>query len=87
MRGGVAYETMQLPGRSLPLLAPMSETYALTNVTLPYALAIANTGLRAAAEADPSLALGIKTVAGHVTYAPVAVAHGLAATPWAEVLG
>ena len=82
VNGSLFYCVANMPGA-----VPNTSTYALTNVTLPYALEIANAGLRAAADTDPSLALGINTVAGQVTYAPVAAAHGLPATPWAEVLG
>lgn len=39
------------------------------------------------ADADPALALGVNTVAGACTYAPVADAHGLDLTPLHEVLG
>ena len=51
-------------------------TYALTNVTLPYALELANHGWREALRKDRALALGLNTHDGHVTYGPVAEAHG-----------
>lgn len=62
---------------NMPGAVPHTSTYALTNVTLPYALEIANRGIAAAAAADPALRLGINTVGGHVVYGPVAEAHGL----------
>ena len=71
---------------NMPGAVPHTSTYALTNVTLPYAVEIADRGIRAAVESDPALALGVNTVAGQVTYAPVAEAHGLPAVPLAEVL-
>jgi alanine dehydrogenase len=71
---------------NMPGAVPNTSTYALTNVTLPYAVEIANKGVRAAAAADPALALGVNTVDGHVTYAPVGEAHGLPVAELSEVL-
>jgi alanine dehydrogenase len=72
VRGSVFYCVANMPGA-----VPHTSTYALTNVTLPYAEAIANLGWRAAAAADPALALGVNTVDGQVACAPVAAAHGM----------
>lgn len=71
---------------NMPGAVPNTSTYALTNVTLPYAVEIANRGLRAATDADPALALGVNTVDGKLVYAPVGEAHGLPVTPLSEVL-
>ncbi|MGC9669737.1 alanine dehydrogenase [Planosporangium sp. 12N6] len=71
---------------NMPGAVPHTSTYALTNVTLPYAVELANRGWRDALRADPALALGLNTHAGHVTYGPVAEAHGLTHLPVAEVL-
>jgi alanine dehydrogenase len=71
---------------NMPGAVPHTSTYALTNVTLPYAVEIANRGWQAALSADKSLALGLNTFAGAVTCEPVAEAHGLVYTPVAEVL-
>jgi alanine dehydrogenase len=71
---------------NMPGAVPHTSTYALTNVTLPYAVELANRGWRDALRADPALALGLNTHAGQVTYGPVAEAHGLAHVPVAEVL-
>jgi alanine dehydrogenase len=62
---------------NMPGAVPHTSTYALTNVTLPYAVEIANKGLTAAVAADPSLAPGVNTIGGKVVYAPVAEAHRL----------
>jgi alanine dehydrogenase len=62
---------------NMPGAVPHTSTYALTNVTLPYVVEIANLGLPGAVAADAALALGVNTVDGHVVYAPVAEAHGL----------
>jgi alanine dehydrogenase len=70
----------------MPGSVPHTSTYALTNVTLPYAVELANRGWREALRADPALALGLNTYDGNVTYGPVAEAHGMAHRPLAEVL-
>ncbi|MGZ4603116.1 MAG: alanine dehydrogenase [Kineosporiaceae bacterium] len=71
---------------NMPGAVPYTSTYALTNVTMPYAVELANHGWRRALQADPSLAKGLNTYGGAVTYGPVAEAHGMAHTPVAEVL-
>ncbi|MEV4483858.1 alanine dehydrogenase [Micromonospora coxensis] len=71
---------------NMPGAVPNTSTYALTNVTLPYALELANQGWREALRADPALALGLNTHDGQVVYGPVAEAHGMATLPLAEVL-
>lgn len=62
---------------NMPGAVPRTSTYALTNVTLPYAIDIASKGLEGAIRDDPALALGVNVYAGHVTNAGVAEAHGL----------
>jgi alanine dehydrogenase len=64
---------------NMPGAVPHTSTYALTNVTLPYAVEIANRGWRDALRADPAFALGLNTYEGALTYRSVAEAHGL---PW-----
>jgi alanine dehydrogenase len=71
---------------NMPGAVPHTSTYALTNVTLPYALELANRGWREAVRTDPALALGVNTHAGRVVYGPVAEAHGMQVLPLAEVL-
>jgi alanine dehydrogenase len=61
---------------NMPGAVPVASTYALTNATLPYALALANHGWEAACAKDPALAKGLNTHAGKVCYEAVAVAHG-----------
>jgi len=82
VHGSVFYCVANMPGA-----VPNTSTYALTNVTLPYALSLANFGWRAALAADPALALGLNTHDGAVTSAPVAQAHGLGHQPLTDVLG
>jgi alanine dehydrogenase len=72
---------------NMPGAVPHTSTYALTNVTLPYAEALAGLGWQQAARRDPALALGVNVVGGDVVCQPVAEAHGLAHRPLVEVLG
>ncbi|MGZ4749487.1 MAG: alanine dehydrogenase [Oryzihumus sp.] len=71
---------------NMPGAVPHTSTYALTNVTLPYAVELANRGWRDALKADRALALGLNTYDGAVTYGPVADAHGMQAVSLDEVL-
>ena len=59
---------------NMPGAVPHTSTYALTNVTLPYAVALANKGWQQALRDDRSLALGLNTHDGQITYAAVAEA-------------
>ena len=80
------HESMFYCVANMPGAVPHTSTYALTNVTLPYALELANRGWRDAVRNDPALALGVNTHDGHVVYGPVADAHGMQVLPLAEVL-
>ncbi len=62
---------------NMPGAVPNTSTYALTNATLPYTVALADKGWQQALRDDHSLALGLNTHAGKLTYAPVAEAHGM----------
>ncbi len=62
---------------NMPGAVPNTSTYALTNATLPYTVALADKGWHKALREDPSLALGLNTHAGRLTNAPVAEAHGM----------
>ena len=71
---------------NMPGAVPITSTWALTNVTLPYIEAIADKGLHRALAEDPALALGVNVAAGEVTCQPVAEAVGLDYTPLETVL-
>ena len=71
---------------NMPGAVPHTSTYALTNVTLPYAVALADKGWRQALRDDRSLALGLNTFEGAVTYGPVAEAHGMESVTLDSVL-
>jgi alanine dehydrogenase len=62
---------------NMPVAVPHTSTYALTNATIPYAVALAADGVREAAAADPALRAGLATVGGAVTNAVTADALGL----------
>ncbi|GAA3527527.1 alanine dehydrogenase [Nocardioides daeguensis] len=71
---------------NMPGAVPNTSTYALTNATLPYAVALADKGWLEACRADASLALGLNTHAGNLTNGPVGEATGIAAVPVAQAL-
>ncbi|WP_091416922.1 alanine dehydrogenase [Friedmanniella luteola] len=71
---------------NMPGAVPHTSTYALTNVTLPYAVSLADRGWRDALRADPALALGLNTYDGALVSAPVAASHGVGHRELADVL-
>ena len=76
----VEHEVVHYCVGNMPGAVPRTSTYALTNVTLPYAIDIASKGLEEAIREDPALALGVNAYRGHVTNLGVAEAHGMAYT-------
>jgi alanine dehydrogenase len=71
---------------NMPGAVPNTSTYALTNATLPYVVALADKGWRDACVSDHSLALGLNTYAGQLTNAPVGAAVGIDAVSLEDVL-
>ncbi len=71
---------------NMPGVVPRTSTFALNNATLPFILALANKGWRAALRDDPHLRAGLEVVAGGIVSAPVAEAHGQSFTSPLEVL-
>lgn len=71
---------------NMPGAVPRTSTFALANVTLPYALALADHAWQAAMTADPALARGLNVQGGGVVNAAVAQAHGLPVRPLARAL-
>ena len=69
--GVVHYSVANMPGA-----VARTSTIALTNVTIPFGVQIANKGFKQAAIDSKPLARGINIVGGHVTYPAVAEAHG-----------
>jgi alanine dehydrogenase len=71
---------------NMPGAVPVTSTFALTNATLPYVLALADDGLAGALEKLPGLKPGVNVAAGKVTHAAVAEGVGGEYTPVEEVL-
>ncbi|MGQ9682295.1 MAG: alanine dehydrogenase [Anaerolineae bacterium] len=81
VNGVIHYCVANMPGA-----VPRTSTYALSNVTLPYALKLAELGFERAVAADPSLALGVNTHRGQVTHQGVAGAFALPYCPLMSLL-
>ena len=81
VHGSVFYCVANMPGA-----VPNTSTHALTNVTLPYVVRLAEEGTAAAVRGDRALAHGVNVVAGQVVLPEVAEAHGLTAVGLEEVL-
>jgi alanine dehydrogenase len=71
---------------NMPGAVPISSTFALTNATLPYVLALADHGVAEAARRDPGLAMGINVIGGRVTHPAVAESVEVPYTPVEQVL-
>jgi alanine dehydrogenase len=71
---------------NMPGAVPVTSTFALTNVTLPYVEAVVELGVREAIALDPALARGVNAVDGKLTYEAVAEAHELDFVPLEDAL-
>lgn len=80
------YGVLHYAVANMPGAVPQTATAALTNATVPYALAIANAGVKEALLSSPALSKGVNTITGCVTYEAVANAHGLGYTDLNECL-
>ncbi|CAN2254997.1 MULTISPECIES: alanine dehydrogenase [Bacillus] len=79
--GVVHYAVANMPGA-----VPRTSTIALTNVTVPYALQIANKGAAKALADNAALRAGLNTANGHVTYEAVAKDLGYEYVPAEKAL-
>lgn len=79
--GVVHYSVANMPGS-----VARTSTLALTNVTLPYGLRIADVGYKAAIKAEKSIAEGVNVIEGKLTYKGVAEALELVYTPLEDVI-
>jgi len=70
---------------NMPGAVARTSTFALTNATLPYALRIANQGIKQAVAGDPALAKGVNVAKGAVTHPAVAESLNLPYTPLTKV--
>jgi alanine dehydrogenase len=71
---------------NMPGAVPITSTYALTNATLPYTLALADHGVAGAVQRIPGLKPGINVARGKVTHRAVAEGVSVDFTPPEEVL-
>jgi alanine dehydrogenase len=71
---------------NMPGAVPVTSTFALTNATLPYVLALADHGLIGALDKLPGLKPGVNVASGKVTHPAVADGVGVEYTPVEEVL-
>ena len=81
VKGVIHYSVSNMPGAY-----PQTSTFALTNVTLPYVLKIANKGYKDALREDPALARGLNVINGKVTCGEIAKTHSLPFCCTQEVL-
>jgi alanine dehydrogenase len=72
---------------NMPGAVPITSTHALTNATLPYALALADLGVEEAIRRDPGLRLGVNVAGGKVTHPAVAEGVGMEYIPVEGALG
>jgi alanine dehydrogenase len=72
---------------NMPGAVPVTSTFALTNATLPYVLALADHGVEGAIEELPSLKPGVNVADGKVTHPAVAEGTGMEYTLVEDVLG
>ena len=72
---------------NMPGAVPITSTYALTNATLPYAIALADLGVDEAIRRDPGLRPGVNVAGGKVTHPAVAEGVGMEYVPVEEALG
>lgn len=71
---------------NMPGAVPRTSTFALTNVTLPFALKLARRGVEEAIRRDPHLRNGVNTYKGQVVYEAIAQDQGLEYTPLESLL-
>lgn len=79
--GVVHYAVANMPGA-----VPRTSTLALTNVTIPYALQLADLGVASAVKRNAALAKGVNVISGKVTYEAVAKSLNLPYTPLADII-
>jgi alanine dehydrogenase len=71
---------------NMPGAVPITSTHALTNATLPYAIALADEGVASAIRRDPGLRPGVNVAAGVVTHPAVAEGVGVDCAPVEQAL-
>lgn len=79
--GVVHYGVTNMPGA-----VPRTSTMALSNVTLPYGIRLANLGFERAVQRDQALARGVNVYKGQITYQSVADAFGMPYAPVSDLI-
>ncbi|MCF8012271.1 MAG: alanine dehydrogenase [Clostridiales bacterium] len=82
----VKHDVVHYSVANMPGAVARTSTFALTNVVLPYAVALANKGYEAAVQEDTALARSVNVIDGKVTYKAVAESLDLKYTPLNEVI-
>jgi alanine dehydrogenase len=73
----IKHDVVHYAVANMPGAVPRTSTIGLTNVTVPYAVQIANKGFEKAVRENEALKKGVNTFQGHVTYKAVADDQGL----------
>jgi alanine dehydrogenase len=71
---------------NMPGAVPITSTQALTNATMPYAIALADKGVAGAIRRDPGLRPGVNVASGAITHPAVAEAVGASCVPVEQAL-
>lgn len=82
----VKHDVLHYAVSNIPGAVPRTSTFALANVTIPYALEIANKGHIKALNENSALAKGVNIIEGKVSSAPVAKAHNLEYCPLSSII-
>ncbi|MBO8128164.1 MAG: alanine dehydrogenase [Peptococcaceae bacterium] len=82
----VKYDVIHYAVPNIPAAVGKTSTLALTGVTLPYTLQLANKGFEKAVRDNPALMRGINVLEGHITYPPVAEVFNKTYVPVEELL-
>jgi alanine dehydrogenase len=81
----VKHDVVHYSVGNIAAAVPRTSTFALTNVTLPHILEIAEIGVRRAVLANEALAKGVNVIAGTIVHQVVAEALGLPYVPLEEM--
>ncbi|HEY7704512.1 MAG TPA: alanine dehydrogenase [Acidimicrobiia bacterium] len=82
----LVHEVLHYAVGNIPGAVPHTSTYALTNATLPYVLALADRGVEGAMSRHPEMVSGLNVVGGAITHEAVAASLGLPYVPAGEAL-
>ena len=83
----IRHDVVHYAVANMPGAVPRTSTIGLTNVTVPYAVQIANKGFEGAIQGNEALKKGVNTFKGHITYKAVAEDQGADYKSVDELLG